>query len=143
MPSTTRWEKAWRNLFLKEKSLSVKAVEGSLLICNNKDIKVPPPRQSSDPHYPRDNTPILFEDYTLGNNNDWSLAMAWKELGCLVFVMEYEVELNGDSRILEVQAPKSDVQFHPFRQQLTTKTECLMDDYLFEKLLDRQKATKK
>ena len=146
MPANTRWEKAWQNLFHKEKSLSGIAVEGDLLICNNEAIKVAPPRRSSDAHYPHENTPIIFENYALGNNNDWSLALASKKLGCLVFVMEYEVTLAGDSNILKAKDPKSDVQFRPFRRQLTTKTECLLDDLLFEKLLARpdvQKATKK
>lgn len=102
---------------------------------------VAPPRRPADPHYPRENAPIIFDEYGLGNNNnDWSLARAWRELGCLVFVMEYEVTLEGVSKILGgVQGPKSEVQFHPFRRQLTTKTECLLDDILFGKLLARQK----
>ncbi|KAK3986534.1 hypothetical protein QBC44DRAFT_311223 [Cladorrhinum sp. PSN332] len=137
-----RWEKAWQNLFHKEKSLSGTAVKGSLLVCNNEHIKVAPPRRTTDAHYPRESAPITFDEYGLGNNNDWSLAMAWSKLGFLVFVMEYEVTLDGSSKILECQTPKSDVQFHPFRRQFNTRTECLLDDILFEGLLARQNFKK-
>ena len=139
MASNTRWEKAWQNSFHKEKFFSGVAIGGELLVCNNEAIKVAPPRRMTDAHYPHDNETIIFDKYALDNNHDWSLALAWKELGCLVFVMEYEVTLTGFSKILGVQNPKSDVQFHDFRRQLTTKTECQLDDLLFEKLLTRHK----
>jgi hypothetical protein len=54
--------------------------------------------------------------------------------------MEYQVTLEGRSRILGGEDPKSDIQFHPFRRQLTTKTECLMDDVLLKELLAEAKV---
>jgi hypothetical protein len=111
------------------------------MVCNNRAIDVLPPRRAGDGSYPRNKTPIKFEDY-VNTTDDWSLAKAWDMLGCLVFVMEYQVTLEGDSKILGVKSPSSDIRFHPFRRQLTTKTECLMDDVLFEELLAAAKAKK-
>ena len=138
-----RYEKAWQTLFYKESKIAEadtkiipagkqgRLVIGHLLIINNIGVPIFHPRTSEEP---LDGPAIPFEEFCAvqGGNllQDDCAGMSY-----LIFGMDYEVKIIGESKILGRESPTSDVKFYPFRRQLTTKGECRLDDWLFLELL--------